>query len=142
MSHIVLAKAWNNGKFLPNGGGCTSLTNYFKDEYLDINWVSITLELEGWEKQVELAINTDAFWSHGRELRSGVIGKWLIANGKASWTAGRSRKSFCVRWAADTSPLLFMQKHPPTAWMPFWQLHSRWMNKIEPNGRPCRPFIP
>lgn len=87
MSHIVLAKAWNNGKFLPNGGGYgIRLTNYFKDEYLDINWVSITLELEGWEKQVELAINTDAFWSHGRELRSGVIGKWLIANGKASWT--------------------------------------------------------
>lgn len=71
MSHIVLAKAWNNGKFLPNGGGYgIRLTNYFKDEYLDINWVSITLELEGWEKQVELAINTDAFWSHGRELRS------------------------------------------------------------------------
>ena len=48
MSHIVLAKAWNNGKFLPNGGGYgIRLTNYFKDEYLDINWVSITLELEG-----------------------------------------------------------------------------------------------
>ena len=54
MSHIVLAKAWNNGKFLPNGGGYgIRLTNYFKDEYLDINWVSITLELEGWEKQVD-----------------------------------------------------------------------------------------
>ena len=34
MSHIVLAKAWNNGKFLPNGGGYgVWLTNYFKDEY-------------------------------------------------------------------------------------------------------------
>ena len=34
MSHIVLAKAWNNGKFLPNGGGYgIRLTNYFKDEY-------------------------------------------------------------------------------------------------------------
>ena len=21
MAHIVLARAWNNGKFLPNGGG-------------------------------------------------------------------------------------------------------------------------
>lgn len=95
MSHIVLAKAWNNGKFLPNGGGYgIRLTNYFNDEYLDINWVSITLELEGWEKQVELAINTDAFWSHGRELRSGVIGKWLIANGKASWTAGQEPEIF------------------------------------------------
>lgn len=51
MSHIVLAKAWNNGKFLPNGGGYgIRLTNYFKDEYLDINWVSITLELEGMGK--------------------------------------------------------------------------------------------
>lgn len=51
MAHIVLARAWNNGKFLPNGGGYGIwLTNYFKDEYLDVNWVSITLELEGWEK--------------------------------------------------------------------------------------------
>ena len=38
--------------------------------------------------------NTDAFWSHGRELRSGVIGKWLIANGKASWTAGQEPEIF------------------------------------------------
>lgn len=45
MAHIVLARAWNNGKFLPNGGGYGIwLTNYFKDEYLDVNWVSITLE--------------------------------------------------------------------------------------------------
>ena len=103
MSHIVLAKAWNNGKFLPNGGGYgIRLTNYFKDEYLDINWVSITLELEGWEKQVELAINTDAFWSHGRELRSGVIGKWLIANGKASWTAGQEPEIFSASAGRQT----------------------------------------
>lgn len=54
MAHIVLARAWNNGKFLPNGGGYGIwLTNYFKDEYLDVNWVSITLELEGWEKPAE-----------------------------------------------------------------------------------------
>ena len=39
MAHIVLARAWNNGKFLPNGGGYGIwLTNYFKDEYLDVNW--------------------------------------------------------------------------------------------------------
>ena len=74
MAHIVLARAWNNGKFLPNGGGYGIwLTNYFKDEYLDVNWVSITLELEGWEKPAELAINTDAFWGRGRELRSGMV---------------------------------------------------------------------
>ena len=50
MSHIILAKAWNNGKFLPNGGGYgVWLTNYFKDEYLDVEWASVILELEGWE---------------------------------------------------------------------------------------------
>lgn len=86
MSHIVLAKAWNNGKFLPNGGGYgVWLTNYFKDEYLDREWSSIILKLEGWEKDAELAINNDVFWARGRELRSGIIGKWLIANGKGQW---------------------------------------------------------
>lgn len=55
MSHIILAKAWNNGKFLPNGGGYgVWLTNYFKDEYLDVEWASVILELEGWEKIAEL----------------------------------------------------------------------------------------
>ena len=95
MSHIVLAKAWNNGKFLPNGGGYgVWLTNYFKDEYLDVEWSSVVLELEGWPKPAELAINTDAFWSRGRELRSGLIGKWLIANGKGSWEAGNEPEIF------------------------------------------------
>ena len=95
MSHIVLAKAWNNGKFLPNGGGYgVWLTNYFKDEYLDVEWSSVVLELEGWPKPAELAINTDAFWSRGRELRSGIIGKWLIANVKGSWEAGNEPEIF------------------------------------------------
>ena len=95
MSHIVLAKAWNNGKFLPNGGGYgVWLTNYCKDEYLDVEWSSVVLELEGWPKPAELAINTDAFWSRGRELRSGIIGKWLIANGKGSWEAGNEPEIF------------------------------------------------
>jgi hypothetical protein len=111
MSHIVLAKAWNNGKFLPNGGGYgVWLTNYFKDEYLDIEWSSVVLELEGWPKPAELAINTDAFWSRGRELRSGIIGKWLIANGKGSWEAGKEPEIFLRplgknHFAASLSPV-------------------------------------
>ena len=89
MSHIVLAKAWNNGKFLPNGGGYgVWLTNYFKDEYLDKEWSSIVLHLEGWHKDAELAINNEVFWARGRELRSGIIGKWMIANNKGSWEPG------------------------------------------------------
>lgn len=95
MSHIVLAKAWNNGKFLPNGGGYGIwLTNYFKDEYLDVEWASIILELEGWHKNTELAINNDVFWARGRELRSGIIGKWLIANGKGTWEDGEEPEIF------------------------------------------------
>ena len=110
MAHIVLARAWNNGKFLPNGGGYGIwLTNYFKDEYLDVNWVSITLELEGWEKPAELAINTDAFWGRGRELRSGIIGKWLIVNGKGQWGPGQEPEIFLKplggrRFAASLQP--------------------------------------
>ena len=111
MSHIILAKAWNNGKFLPNGGGYgVWLTNYFKDEYLDVEWSSVVLELEGWAKPAELAINTDAFWSRGRELRSGIIGKWLIANGKGSWETCSEPEIFLRplgknRFAASLSPV-------------------------------------
>ena len=96
MAHIVLARAWNNGKFLPNGGGYGIwLTNYFKDEYLEVNWVSITLELEG---------------CRGRELRSGIIGKWLIANGKGQWGPGQEPEIFLKplggrRFAASLQPI-------------------------------------
>ena len=92
MAHIVLARAWNNGKFLPNGGGYGIwLTNYFKDEYLDVNWVSITLELEGWEKP-------------------GIIGKWLIANSKGQWEPGQEPEIFLKplggrRFAASLQPI-------------------------------------
>lgn len=111
MSHIILAKAWNNGKFLPNGGGYgVLLTNYFKDEYLDVEWPSVVLELEGWEKPAELAINTDGFWTRSQELRSGVIGKWLIANGKANWANGKEPEIFLRplggnRFFASLSPI-------------------------------------
>ena len=65
MSHIILAKAWNNGKFLPNGGGYgVWLTNYFKDEYLDVEWASVILELEGWEKVAELGIKRTSQRNH------------------------------------------------------------------------------
>ena len=63
MAHIVLARAWNNGKFLPNGG----------------------------------------------ELRSGIIGKWLIANGKGQWGPGQEPEIFLKplggrRFAASLQP--------------------------------------
>ena len=119
MSHIVLAKAWNNGKFLPNGGGYgVWLTNYFKDEYLDVEWSSVVLELEGWPKPAELAINTDAFWSRGRELRSGIIGKWLIGKPETS------RKSSFAHWEATTLP-------PPS---PRWTVcRTAWMSSLQPH---------
>ncbi len=78
--------AWNNGKFLPNGAGWgIQVTNYFRDEFLSVQWPSFFLCLEGEEGEVELAINDDMFWSRGRELRSAKIGKWLIKNGCTRW---------------------------------------------------------
>ncbi len=82
----MLMKAWNNGRFLPNGCGYgVEVSEQFRDEYLRVNWPSIFLLLDGVEEPVELAINNSVFWNRGRELRSGKIGKWLIQNGCASW---------------------------------------------------------
>lgn len=83
---MLLAKAWNNGKFLPNGAGYgIEVSGFFRDEYLDITWPSLRLQLEGENGEVELSINSSIFWSRGRELRSIQIGKWLIKNGFATW---------------------------------------------------------
>lgn len=83
----MLAQAWNNGKFLENGNGYgIQLSPRFRDEYLDVDWPSFHLLLEGTGERVELAINNSVFWSRGRELRSRAIGRWLIANGKGRFT--------------------------------------------------------
>ena len=82
----MLMQAWNNGRFLENGSGYgIKVSEQFRDEYLSVDWVSFFVHLDGEEEAVELAINNSVFWSKGRELRSGKIGKWLIKNGKAKW---------------------------------------------------------
>ena len=82
----MLMQAWNNGRFLPNGIGYgVVVSGQFRDEYLSVDWASIFLHLDGEEEPVELAINNSVFWSKGRELRSGRIGKWLIKNGLAAF---------------------------------------------------------
>lgn len=82
----MLMQAWNNGRFISNGSGYgVTVSPKFRDDYLDVNWASIFLHLEGEEEPVELAINNSVFWSKGRELRSGKIGKWLIKNGLAQF---------------------------------------------------------
>ncbi|MBP1581914.1 MAG: hypothetical protein J6A26_05910 [Oscillospiraceae bacterium] len=82
----MLMQAWNNGRFISNGSGYgVKVSEQFRDEYLSVDWASIFLHLEGEEEPVELAINNSVFWSKGRELRSGKIGKWLIKNGLAEF---------------------------------------------------------
>ena len=82
----MLMQAWNNGRFIANGSGYgVTVSGQFRDEYLDVNWASIYLHLDGEDEPVELAINNSVFWSKGRELRSGKIGKWLIKNGLATF---------------------------------------------------------
>lgn len=82
----MLMQGWNNGRFLANGSGYgVKVSEQFRDEYLDVNWSSIFLHLDGEEEPVELAINNSVFWGKGRELRSGRIGKWLIKNGWATF---------------------------------------------------------
>lgn len=86
----MLVKAWNNGRFLPSGSGYGLwCSEQFRDEYLSRDWASIFFHLEGQEEPVELAINSWAFWDTGRELRSGKVGKWLIAQGCGSWEKGQ-----------------------------------------------------
>ena len=81
-----MMQAWNNGRFIANGSGYgVTVSGQFRDENLDVNWASIFLHLDGEDEPVELAINNSVFWSKGRELRSGKIGKWLIKNGLATF---------------------------------------------------------
>jgi len=57
-----------------------------RDRYFQTEWDSIVLDLDGGESTtVALA---PSFWRSCPELRSAVIGQWLIDQGVAPWSSG------------------------------------------------------
>lgn len=83
----VHATAWHSGvpSTEPAGYGLRLMPRD-RDRHFQTEWDSIELELDGGESTtVALA---QSFWRSCPELRSPVIGQWLIDQGVAPWSRG------------------------------------------------------
>jgi hypothetical protein len=86
----VQASGWHNGSPRRSGVGYgIRISKADRDRYFVPGWDKVELEFpDGQRVQVDL---TRSFWKPGKacaELRDAEIGRWLIAQGAASWPKG------------------------------------------------------
>ena len=86
----MIVTAWNNGKHYMNGAGYgLKIAIEDRDKYFHRNWVSVSVQIEGTSKKVEVNINKKSFWGKiCRELISKEVGLWLRQAKLATWPKG------------------------------------------------------
>lgn len=88
--------AWNNGTHLKSGAGYGfKVPIPDRDRFFERRWRSVILELPAVTGHTETEVNVAkaSFWSDScHELISRDIGKWLRANGLATWRLSQPPK--------------------------------------------------
>jgi len=84
----MIVTGWSNGS--PNNrtgaGYGLKLSHADRDAAFDPSWGSVTLQFpEGETISIRLS---PSFWRNCSELRSSVIGRWLLRHGLAPWRRG------------------------------------------------------
>jgi len=77
------AKGWHGGP--PSGPGAgygIRISKADRDAHFDPEWDAVTISLEG--KRIVVALS-ESFWEDCTELRSKIIGEFMLANGLAPW---------------------------------------------------------
>jgi hypothetical protein len=85
---VMRAKGWSNGQWRPSGAGYgIRLRAVDRDRYFRRDWSYVLVELPAGERaQVRLS---ESFWRASPELRSCIIGRWMVANRLAPWSKAR-----------------------------------------------------
>jgi hypothetical protein len=83
----MIVTAWNNGKHYQSGAGYgVKIASEDRDKYFDRKWVSVSVQIENTNKEVDVNINKKSFWGKiCRELISKEIGLWLRQTKLAPW---------------------------------------------------------
>ena len=85
----MIVTGWNNGS--PNNrtgsGYGVRLKRRDRDDHFGREWQLVAVQLDN-GKTVDVSL-TGSFWRRCTELRSGVIGKWMLDRGLAPWPKGR-----------------------------------------------------
>jgi hypothetical protein len=77
--------AWNNGKYASSGAGYgLRLDPADRNKTFQQSWSNVTLDLPNDVNGVQVRLSA-SFWRDCPELRSAMIGKWLIASGYRRW---------------------------------------------------------
>jgi len=88
----MIGAGWNNGSANEQTGSGYGIriSPEDRDKHFRSEWKSITLQLEG-GTTVEITLS-QSFWGDCCELRSFVIGRWLLDQGLAPWPRRRPPK--------------------------------------------------
>jgi hypothetical protein len=80
--------AWNNGKYASSGVGYgLRLDPSDRNKAFRQAWSNVSLDLPNGVNGVQVTLSP-SFWRDCPELRSAVIGRWLIASGYGRWPRG------------------------------------------------------
>lgn len=79
-----------------------------RDSIFDKDWKHIELILDDESHVIPI---TGAFWEKCNEVRSPIIGKWLIKNRVANWTKGRPTKLLMYHLGANKFKVKIKTSH-------------------------------
>ena len=80
-------QTWNNGKPKGSGSGYgVRISKQDRHAHFNKAWTHVEIDIPG--SGTVTATLSKAFWGTCPEIRSRIIGAWLINNGLASWPKG------------------------------------------------------
>jgi hypothetical protein len=82
------ATGWNNGQARSTGAGYgLRISAGDRDQWFDRSWSHVMIALGG--NSVATVRLSASFWGSCTELRSAVIGRWLLSRRLAPWQRGK-----------------------------------------------------
>ena len=103
----MIVTAWNNG----SSGYGVKISYRDRKKYFREEWESITLEIEGFTKPIDVNVNKSSFWTPKcGELIKKEIRYWLFENDLAPWPYRKPPKLW-LEFISDRS--FSLSKYPP-----------------------------
>lgn len=106
----MIVKTWNNGKYNNSGAGYgIRISKPDRGKFFNKSWKYIKIDC-GNSKNSQQILITDTFWTTCLELRSEMIGKYLIDNGLGIWERGKPHRLLLL--PQDNNKFILMLSNP------------------------------